>query len=165
MEVFIPVIPSTNYGGPWGRDPFRRLLAAVTVGRCAYRNPELNRLRRGHQSCSPARSAMMPCAVRLVDEMDMNDWITPADLISAALLLGANAAAGVVEEQNRATEAPTSPAKESQVAGADKNVFEVEIECLGLQAGGTDRQDPERSRYHRRQARGNQDAQRRWRER
>jgi len=47
-------------------------------------------------------------------------------LISAALLLGANAAAGV-EEQNRATEAPTSPAKESQVAGADKNVFEVKL--------------------------------------
>jgi len=69
---------------------------------------------------------MMPRAVRLVDEMNMDDWITPADLISAALLLGANAAAGV-EEQNQATEAPTSPAKESQVAGADKNVFEVKL--------------------------------------
>jgi len=118
MEIFVPVIPTSNFGGygPWSQDPFGSCYSGR--GRCAHRSPTLSRLRRGHQSCSPARP-MAPRAVRLVDDMDMSDWITPADLISAALLLGANAEAG--EEKT----APVTGVPPS--ANGDNNNFEVKL--------------------------------------
>jgi len=118
MEVFIPVIPTSNYG-PCSRDLFG-VGCCSGRDRCAYRNPALNRLRRGYHSCSPALGRRVPRAVRLVEDMDMDDWTTPADLINAALFLAANGNGDAEKEKS-------SNASEDVSTTTDKSMFEVKL--------------------------------------